>query len=123
MKDQRLTFFRNTFEALVESLDATVRLARWSDSPEAIPEPLRQSATQLLDRLGTANRLATGKFQGSPTVVASMTAIAAAIARLDAAFVQYRKITETAPSQKDEAAIALDSEIGNVKADAEKWAP
>ena len=122
MKDQRLTFFRNTFEALVESLDATVRLARWN-SPEAVPEPLRQSATQLLDRLGTANRLATGKFQGSPTVVASMTAIAAAIARLDAAFVQYRKITETAPAQKDEAANQLDSEIGNVKADAEKWAP
>ena len=122
MKDQRLTFFRNTFEALVESLDATVRLARWN-STEAVPDPLRQSATQLLDRLGTANRLATGKFQGSPTVVASMTAIAAAIARLDAAFVQYRKITETAPAQKDEAANQLDSEIGNVKADAEKWAP
>ena len=122
MKDQRLTFFRNTFEALVESLDATVRLARWN-STEAVPDPLRQSATQLLDRLGTANRLATGKFQGSPTVVASMTAIATAIARLDAAFVQYRKITETAPAQKDEAANQLDSEIGNVKADAEKWAP
>ena len=121
MKDKRLTFFRAAFDALVESLDATVRIARWESGGEAVPEPLRQSASQLLDRLGAANRLATGNLAGSPVVVTAMKAMAAAIVRLDTAFVAYRKQIERAPDQVADAANTLDSEIGTVKAEAESW--
>jgi len=66
MKDQRTSYFRVTLEALVESLDATSQLSRW-DSQESVPEPLHQSAKKLGERLGTANRLSSGKFVGTVT--------------------------------------------------------
>jgi hypothetical protein len=116
MKDQRIVFFRRTLEALVESLDATARLSRW-DSAEAAPEPLRQSAAMLGERLGAANRLASGKFTGAGQVVASLTAMSGAIRRLDAAYVQYRSLIESKPADRDEAAVALDAEIGSVRAE------
>jgi hypothetical protein len=121
MKDQRVSFFRGLVNALVESLDATVRITRWSGA-EGVPEPLKVSASQLLDRLGAANRLASGKFQGSPVVVACMTAMSGAVQKLDTAYVQYRKRLDSSPGAKDEAAIALEAELGEVKADAHRWA-
>ena len=107
-------------EALLESLDATVRLTRRQDG-EPVPEPLEQSAAQLVDRLGAANRLAAGKFVGPPAFVTTTTAIAEAIRQLDAAFVAYRKHLDRAPSEAGEAAIALDAEIGRIKLDAHRW--
>ncbi len=121
MKDQRVTYLRGVLESLLESLDATVRIARWSGT-ESVPEPLEKSASQLLDRLGTANRLASGRFVGSPVVVSLMTTISGAIQRLDLAFVQYRRKMEGSQTSKDEAANALDAEIGAVKQDAHRWA-
>lgn len=119
-KDQRIAFFRSVLENLVESLDATVRIQRWTDA-ESIPEPLQQSAALLVDRLGAANRLAAGKFIGPPVVAARVTAMNAAIQRLDVAYVQYRHRVDTTPAQKGEAAAALDAEIGEVKAEASQW--
>ena len=118
MKDQRVPFFRQTIEALVESLDATARLSRW-DATEPTPEPLRQSAAKLGERLGAANRLASGKFVGPEQVVSSLTAMSGAIKRLDAAYVQYRSRIEMKPADRDEAAVVLDAEIGSVKAEVE----
>lgn len=118
--DARLTQIRRVLEALLESLDATVRLTRRQDG-EAMPDPLEQSAAQLLDRLGAANRLAAGKFVGPPAFVATTTAIGDAIRQLDAAFVAYRKHLDRAPSESGEAAIALDAEIGRIKLDAGRW--
>ena len=66
-KDPRIVTFRGALESLIESLDATVRIARWEAGGESIPEPLRHSAAQLQDRLGSANRLAAGRFVGAPT--------------------------------------------------------
>lgn len=121
-KDPRIVYFRGALEALVESLDATVRIARWrADGGETIPEPLRESAAQLVDRLGTANRLASGKFVGSPAVVASSDAIGAAIRDLDAAFVAYRRRSDAGPEERNEAANALDAEVGRIKGDAHRW--
>ncbi len=118
MNDQRIAYFRRALESLVESLDATARLSRW-DSAETAPEPLQQSAAKLGERLGAANRLAAGKFVGASQVVASLTGMSGAIRRLDSAYVQYRHRIDSRPAERDEAAVALDAEIGNVKAEVE----
>ena len=117
--DPRIVTFRGALESLIESLDATVRIARWEAGGEPIPEPLRQSAAQLQDRLGSANRLAAGKFVGAPAVVATSNAIKEAVRDLDAAFVAYRKRAEG--GQREEAVIELDSEVGRIKLDAPRW--
>ena len=118
MKDQRIPHLRRTLEELMESLDATARLSRW-DSRETAPEPLRESAAKLGDRLCAANRLATAKFVGAAQVVASLAGISGAIKRLDAAYVQYRHRIDARPAERDAAGVALDEELGGVKAQVE----
>ena len=120
MKDQRLAFFRGALDGLLESLEASVRISRWR-GPEAIPEPLQKAHNQLLDRLGAANRLAAGKFAGTPVVIAAMTAMSVAIQKLDVAFVEYRRTIAGNPTQQEEGAIALEAEIEAVKLEAPKW--
>jgi hypothetical protein len=120
-KDPRIVTFRGALESLIESLDATVRIARWEPGGEPIPEPLRRSAEQLQERLASANRLAAGRFVGAPAVVATSDAIREAVRDLDAAFVAYRKRSDGSPSQRDEAAIELDGELGRIKLDAHRW--
>jgi hypothetical protein len=120
MNDQRVASFRRALEALVESLDATARLSRW-DGTETAPEPLTQSAAKLTERLRAANQLAADKFVGAPPVVSMLTGMSAAIKRLDEAYVQYRHRVDEKPAELDQAAVALDAEIGNVKAEAESW--
>jgi hypothetical protein len=119
--DPRIVTFRNALESLIESLDATVRIARWEPGGEPIPEPLRRSAAQLQERLGSANRLAGGRFVGAPAVVATSDAIKEAVRDLDAAFVAYRKRAEGAPDQREEAVIELDGAVGRIKLDAHRW--
>ena len=118
MKDQRITHLRRTLEDLVESLDATARLSRW-DSEEPAPEPLRESAAKLGERLCVANRVAAAKFVGAAQVVASLAGMSGAIKRLDAAYVQYRHRVEAKPSERNAAAATLDAELGGVKAEVE----
>lgn len=121
MNDQRLTHFRRALEALVDSLDAAARLSRWNNA-EIAPEPLRESASKLGERLGVANRLAGGdKFVGATQVVASLTGMSGAIKRLDAAYGQYQRRIDSHPEERDDAAVALDVEIGAVKAELEAW--
>ena len=110
MKDSRITVFREALDALLESLDAVVRIERWI-GPESIPEPLLASAQALVTRLGTANRLAAGRFSGSVADAARVTAIAEAVRRLDAAYVSYCRGRE-----RDLAAQTLDAEIVGVRA-------
>ena len=118
MKDQQLIHLRRRLDDLVESLDATARLSRW-DSKEPAPEPLRERAAKLGERLCVANRLATAKFGGAGQLVASLAGISKAIKRLDAAYVQYRQRIEAKPSERDAAVVALDGELGGVKAEVE----
>jgi hypothetical protein len=120
-KDPRIVAFRGALESLIESLDATVRIARWEPGGEAVPEPLRGSAAQLQERLGSANRLAGGRFVGAPAVVAVSGAIREAVQQLDAAFVAYRTRADAGSGQLDEAAIELDAEVGRIKLDAHRW--
>jgi hypothetical protein len=120
LNDQRVRAFRNVLNSLVESLDATVRVARWS-GPEAIPAPLKNSAAKLLDHLGSANRFAGDRYSGAPPVVACMTAMSAATKVLDGAYVEYRRHLEKPKAELDLAATALDLEIDGVKATSEQW--
>jgi len=120
VNDQRVTAFRKVLNSLVESLDATIRVARWS-GPEPIPAPLQSSASTLLNHLGSANRFAADRYSGSPPVVACMTAMSAATKVLDAAYVEYRRHIEGPKEERDRAAMALDHEIDSVKATSHQW--
>ena len=120
LNDQRVAAFRKALTGLLESLDATVRIARWS-GPEAIPAPLENSASKLLDHLGSANRFAADRYLGSPPVVACMTAMSVATKALDGAYVEYRRRIEGQTGELDQAAMALDHEIDGVKATSHSW--
>jgi len=121
MKDQRVSFLRQTLQALLDSLDATARLSRWS-SADTAPEPLRESAAKLGERLSAANRLSSSNFVGATQVVASLTGMSQAIQRLDAAYVQYRSRITSKPAEQADAAVALDAEIGSVRSQIEDLA-
>jgi hypothetical protein len=116
MKDQRLKVFRGAVDALVESLEALVRVSRWSDAAEAPPESLNAAVSKLIDRLGTANRLAAGNFSGTATDTRKVTAMCATMKRLDAAYVAYRKKVASTPEQTVDAAAALELEISEAAA-------
>ena len=120
--DPRIVTFRGALESLLESLDATVRIARWQPGEGGpVPEALQRSAVQLQVRLGSATRLAADKFAGTGAVVEKSDAIKAAVRDLDAAFVVYRRRLVGAPSARDEAALELDAVLGRVKGDAQHW--
>lgn len=114
MKDERVTFIKKALDGLIESLDATVRVHRWSD-PDAIPEPLKEAASRLLDRLGAADRLSSSTFTGSPADVARVKTLFASMVRLDAAYVAYRQECEALPARGEEAARTLIDEIDAVR--------
>jgi hypothetical protein len=121
MKDQRLNVFRIAVDALVESLDALVRVSRWTGA-DAPPDPLRTAVSKLMDRLGTANRLAAGSFAGTPADANKVTAICTAMKRLDVAYVAYRKRILSSPEQVVDAATALEVEISEATGAARSWA-
>ena len=116
MKDQRLKVFKVALDALVESLSAQVRVARWTDVVEAPPEPLRVAASKLTERLGTADRLASGTFIGSPVDMTRVNAMCATMKKLDGAYVAYRKRMEGKPDQGGDAAQALELDIAEATA-------
>jgi hypothetical protein len=113
MKDERVTFFRKALEGLIESLEATVRVTSWTGE-EAVPAPLKESASRLVDRLGTADRLASGTFTGSSGDVARVKDMCDAMRRLDAAYVTYRQHLE---AEGGAAGVTLGAELDEVKAD------
>jgi hypothetical protein len=111
-KDRRVANARTVLSELVESLDATLRIDRWSGE-EVPPPPLRASADLLLDRLGKANRLAASPFVGAPRSAAAFSAVSSAIQRLDLAFVAYRKAFDKAEGER-----LLDTALASVSAEA-----
>jgi hypothetical protein len=117
MKDSRVTVFKKTLEGLLESLDATLRVTRWTGA-ETIPEPLKESAAHLIVRLGTADRLASSKFNGSPLDVAKVNTMLGAMRRLDAAYVAYNRHSKGSPGEREDAAMTLDAEIHGARSDA-----
>jgi hypothetical protein len=117
MKDHRVDSFRRLLQSLVESLEAHARLGRW-EGPEEVPEPLKKSAAKVVERLTAATRLASDSLVGPPAVVAALKAMSGAARRLDAAYVESSKLSET---NRTEAATVLSAEVDAVKADAAQW--
>ena len=115
MKDARVAAFRTALESLMTSMDAAVRIARWTEAPDAIPAPLQKAASALEARLSTATTLAQSKVVGAPQVMARINAMAECIRRLDEAYKAYRTEITDAPGTEAEAALALDAAIADVK--------
>ena len=115
MKDARVAAYRSALESLMTSMDAAVRIARWTEAPDAIPAPLQKAASALDDRLAAANKLAESKVVGAPQVTARINAMSECIRRLDAAYKAYRTEITDAPGTDAEAALALDAAIADVK--------
>lgn len=111
MNEQRIQVFRLALEGLIESLNAFVRLSRWPDG-DAPPEPLRLAASKLVERLGSAERLAAGRFLGSPREVERVSVLCVAMRSLDAAYVKFRRRSEVVPERLAEASAVLEAEIG-----------
>ena len=115
MKDQRVANFRSALESLMSAMDAVVRIARWTEAPDAIPAPLQKAASQIEERLAAAVKLAETKVVGAPQVMARINAMSECIRRLDEAFQAYRTEIKDAPGTEAEAALALDAAIAEVK--------
>ncbi|HVJ95134.1 MAG TPA: hypothetical protein VM580_35395 [Labilithrix sp.] len=108
MRDQRLRVFRTAVDSLLESLEAIVRLSRWTEA-EPRPEPLVTAAAKVQERLGAADRLAASRYNGPPAAVAKVTFMCGMMKRLDAAFLTYCKNRDSG-----DAANALEAEISAV---------
>jgi hypothetical protein len=119
MKDQRIPLLRRALDALLDSLEATMRVKGWKGTEDA-PEPLRKSADRLLERLGSADRLAAISVRDEQDMkrVAAMTS---AIRRLDAAYVAFHQATKTAPANTDTAIATLREEVDLVKEGNDAW--
>jgi hypothetical protein len=115
MKDARVAAYRSALESLMTSMDAAVRIARWTEAPDAIPAPLQKAASALDERLAAATKLAESKVVGAPQVTARINAMSECIRRLDEAYKAYRTEITDAPGTDAEAALALDAAIADVK--------
>ncbi|WP_394843115.1 hypothetical protein LZC95_39445 [Pendulispora brunnea] len=106
----------------MESMTATARIGRW-EGPDAVPVPLRESASKLAHHLDAAKRLAGGIRDGRQpaTAAASLNAMSGALGRLDAAHLEYRRRIDEAPAQSREAALDLDGEVDTVKSESHTW--
>ncbi len=120
MKDNRVAAFRTALDSLVTSMEAAVRIARWT-SADAIPDPLKKAAGLLADRLEIATKLADTKVNAPPPVMARITAMTEAVRKLEAAYAEYRTATDAAPDQSAEAALGLDQALGEIKDGSDSW--
>ncbi len=115
MIDNRVAAFRTALEQLMSAMDAIVRIARWTEAPDAIPAPLQKAASQIDERLSNAVKLADTKVVGAPQVTARINAMSGCIRQLAEAFKAYRAEVEAAPGTEAEAALSLDAAIAEVK--------
>ncbi len=117
MKDKRIMVFRTALEELVESLDATLRVASWEDA-EGVPDPLKDSASRLVARLGAADRLGAGVFKGSANDAARVVVLTDAMRRLETAYLGYRKAVGSVSNGQQKATAELGALIDDVKSHA-----
>lgn len=92
-----------------------------SPGQRRFPRLWRNSASKLLDRLGSVNCFAADRYLGSPPVVECMSAMSADIKVLDAAYVEDRRHFSGSIEELARAAMALDHEIDAVKATSARW--
>ena len=111
MRDQRVIVLRKALVGLVDSLDATVRKARWQGT-EAIPEPLERNAANLETRRTEAQRLMAAKVVGSGTVFTALTTMTQALKDLETAGAKYLETNgEATASDRADEDMALDAAL------------
>lgn len=120
MIDKRVTYARTVLDGLCESLDAAVRIARWPEN-EGVPPALQNSADQLAERLGNANRVVADKFVGAPTVTKIMQEMSNAIRGLDAAYLEYRGAMAGTAAERQEGASLLEAGLARVRDNPRLW--
>lgn len=120
MNDRRVAAIRSALELVVESVDATTRIARW-DNADPIPDSLRQSAAQVAANLKAANSLAHGSFTGTPAVVTRLSGISSAIRRLSAAYTTFQERNCSTPEEQTNALVMLDADVDDVRAQLRDW--
>ena len=117
MRDRRVQAFRSAALALIESLEAVVRLSRWTGD-DAAPEPLVASASKIVERLGAADRFVSSRYDGPQADAARVAAMCEAMKKLDVAYRAYRAKAEGSPEDAREAAATLEYEVAAVDAGA-----
>lgn len=88
MNDRRVYAIRNALEAFIEAVDATSRIARWTDQ-DPIPDSLRRAAAQLEACKKAANDLVLDKVSGTPAIVHRLSASSTTIRNLSAAYEEF----------------------------------
>ena len=120
MNDARVKSLKNNLSALLDSLDASVRIERWDASNEAVPEPLIRLASQLGASLGATRELAGTAFKSAGADAAKLAGMRAAAARLTKSYENY-EATRVNPQAHLSAAQSLEEEIGKIRQEAEAW--
>jgi len=116
MNDRRVAAIRSALEALIESIDATTRIARW-DLAEPVPDSLRAAAAQLEANLTLANKLVQGNFSGTPAVTSRLVGTSSAIRQLTSAYDEFRNRNCSSKEENSEALAALDAAIDRARED------
>jgi hypothetical protein len=116
MNDRRVAAIRSALEALIESIDATTRIARW-DMAEPVPDSLRAAASQLDSNLALANKLVQGNFSGTPAVTSRLVGTSAAIRQLTQAYDEFRSQNCSSKEEKWDALASLDAAIDRARED------
>ena len=104
MNDLRVKAIRNALEALIESADATSRIARWGQQ-DSVPDSLRQAAERIEANRKAANSLTLDKAVGAPAIVHRLSASTNAIRSLSAA---YDEFLEFKRDPNNDLAVALE---------------
>jgi hypothetical protein len=99
--------------ALVESMEAVVRVARWP-AGETVPEPLVASARAVVERLAAADRFLASRYDGRNVDAASVAAMCDGARKLDVAYRAYRARANGSPRDVHAAALALEQELATV---------
>ncbi len=116
MNDRRVAAIRSALEVLVESIDASSRIARW-DVSDPVPDSLRLAAAQLDANLKLANELVQGNFSGTPAVTSRLIGTSAAIRQLTSAYDEFRNRNCANNEENWDALATLDAAIDRARED------
>jgi hypothetical protein len=112
-RDRRVLALRAAVFALVESMEAVVRVARWPRD-EAAPEPLVDCAGKVVERLAAADRFLASRYEGRNIDAESVAAMCDAARKLDVAYRAYRTRANGSSGDVHAAAAALEQELATV---------
>jgi len=115
MNDRRVAAIRSALELLIDSIDATTRIARW-DVSDPIPDSLQLAASQLDANLKRANEFVQGNFSGTPAVALRLNGTSAAIRQLASAYGSFQNRDCTNKQENWDALATLDAAIDSARA-------